>query len=354
MLLVFGHITSRVSVHSAGKGKKDAGPQAPKILEIPVVPSKKGFELPAKQPATRTAYRRPSSKDKVASIKAAKKIEYQEQLRRLASPGPKVVPKKPPVMLIDAYNCLFHDTNLVEWLYKEPDFARGELEKRVAAYADAANIKCQLIYDAMRARSRSEGTFRQVSKRVVAVFVSRSEADTYLVKKAWSYKEKGASEVVVVSSDNQVLIGVTDEDYQITTRASDEFMDVIFRCSKGITSGIKKFASLPGTADMSWYARQSSVLTSKGRSMQAAQPTAAAKDLAEAAPELEDMLEGILYKHGAPLALKDLCDGDDNEADCLISDSEYDDKQGPEEGASSQQDSLDLESLDDLLGKCIV
>eukprot|EP00983_Pelagomonas_calceolata_P044466 1139304-Pelagomonas_calceolata.AAC.1 len=27
---------------------------------------------------------------------------------------------------------------------------------RVAAYADAANIKCQLIYDAMRARSRSE------------------------------------------------------------------------------------------------------------------------------------------------------------------------------------------------------
>eukprot|EP00983_Pelagomonas_calceolata_P044468 1139304-Pelagomonas_calceolata.AAC.3 len=105
---------------------------------------------------------------------------------------------------------------------------------------------------------------------------------------------------------------------------------------------------------MSWYARQSSVLTSKGRSMQAAQPTAAAKDLAEAAPELEDMLEGILYKHGAPLALKDLCDGDDNEADCLISDSEYDDKQGPEEGASSQQDSLDLESLDDLLGKCIV
>eukprot|EP00983_Pelagomonas_calceolata_P044467 1139304-Pelagomonas_calceolata.AAC.2 len=53
-----------------------------------------------------------------------------------------------------------------------------------------------------------QGTFRQVSKRVVAVFVSRSEADTYLVKKAWSYKEKGASEVVVVSSDNQVLIGV--------------------------------------------------------------------------------------------------------------------------------------------------
>eukprot|EP00967_Tisochrysis_lutea_P070352 scaffold92779_cov20-Tisochrysis_lutea.AAC.2 len=52
-----------------------------------------------------------------------------------------------------------------------------------------------------------QGTFRQVSKRVVAVFVSRSEADTYLVKKAWSYKEKGASEVVVVSSDNQVLIG---------------------------------------------------------------------------------------------------------------------------------------------------
>ncbi|KAF5842595.1 hypothetical protein DUNSADRAFT_6445 [Dunaliella salina] len=202
----------------------------------------------------------------------------------------------------------------------------------------------------MGARSRSEGTFTQVSKRVVAVFVSQSEADTYLVKKAWSYKEKGASEVVVVSSDSQVLIGVTDEEYQITTRASNEFMEAIYRCSKGNTSGIRKFASMPGTADMSWYARQSSAVTSK-----ASQPIAAAQDSAEdGLLELEDMLEGILYKHGVHMALKDLCDGDDTEAECAFSESGSDDEHGPGEDVPSQEDSLDLEGLDDLLGKRIV
>jgi len=31
---------------------------------------------------------------------------------------------------IDAYNCLFQDPFLEEWLTKEPEFARGELEAR--------------------------------------------------------------------------------------------------------------------------------------------------------------------------------------------------------------------------------
>lgn len=53
-----------------------------------------------------------------------------------------------------------------------------------------------------------QGTFTQISSQVVAVFVSQREADTYIVRKAWSYKERGASEVIVVSSDRQIVIGV--------------------------------------------------------------------------------------------------------------------------------------------------
>lgn len=54
----------------------------------------------------------------------------------------------------------------------------------------------------------AQGTFRHVSDLVVAVFTSRQEADSYLVSKAWDYKERGAEAVVVVSSDRQVVIGV--------------------------------------------------------------------------------------------------------------------------------------------------
>lgn len=64
-----------------------------------------GFELPVKQPARRTAYRKPSNKDQLASIKAARRHEEQERLKRLASLGPDKVPKKPPVMLVKLGLC---------------------------------------------------------------------------------------------------------------------------------------------------------------------------------------------------------------------------------------------------------
>jgi hypothetical protein len=70
----------------------------------------------------------------------------------------------------------------------------------------------------------AQGTFTQVSPQVVAVFVTRSEADTYIVKKAWSHKKKGASEVIVVSSDRQIIIGVRITKVCFMARASCGFL----------------------------------------------------------------------------------------------------------------------------------
>jgi hypothetical protein len=103
--------------------------------------------------AAKTSYRKPkASEAELREKREHARVEEEQRQRFLATQDLQAEPSKPlqpPIMLIDAYNIMHIDLPSFMLTSESWDFARGELERRVLRYAEAAGVHCVIVYDAL-------------------------------------------------------------------------------------------------------------------------------------------------------------------------------------------------------------
>jgi predicted RNA-binding protein with PIN domain len=185
----------------------------------------------------RTAFRRKRSSDEDWQARQEtlrRESERQEQHLLKGLPGNDESNRR-TILLVDAYNIMNASPSIKALLYSiiisdsslRLQIARGEMEKRMRAYAAAADVDLQLVYDALGGHNRGKGAaiMEKLDDRVSVVFCFSEEADSYIVREAQKLKKSGWGRIEVVSRDQRVVMESSDlDDFVIYPIDSDQFI----------------------------------------------------------------------------------------------------------------------------------
>lgn len=252
-----------------GAGGKAAATGEDPVIHV-VEPNGGGPRETQRSHRIRQAYRKKSLTDEEWKVKRAREREetarFEEEVLHggglaplLPSPS-SASPRMPKVLLVDGYNIL-HTCPQLRLLLPgvrpatDLAFARGELERRVMAYAAAAGVDVLVVYDAMGWKGwrppNEEPREEPLDSRVTIVFSLRSEADSYIVWRAQQLKAEGRTRIELVSKDRRIEMESMDfKDFTIYAIDPNRFIKDLEDCVTGKADGVRarrSYSVTPGS-----------------------------------------------------------------------------------------------------------